>query len=285
MFMHMRSEICSQKEINCCPCPGAYYAAKSLDDKYSLSTYISVSYLEARLDNAWAEAASDYHGQILGPFHPLNTEHELHGLLRLHLPSQSVLDAGCGVGNLAAWCEASRVQPSHLVGLDSSQEMVNRSLQAGYDRVELGVIESTAFSDHEFDTTLAINSIMPTAVSRDPRRTVRESFLELRRVTKQGGTFVAVLPSFESLCDMASRAYSMALKDALRRVQADEDTVTGDVGFGVKRCMHTLETINAELSAAGFRNLEVSKLYYSDDATRALCLVTGAWDWLVTANA
>lgn len=256
----------------------ALYAIESLDDTYSLDTYLYVSYPPSRLDNTWAEVAADYHDQVLGPFHPLNAEHELHDLLRLHLPSKLVLDAGCGVGNLAIWCDSVGVRPSRLVGLDSSPEMVRQSLKTGYESVELGAIEKMAFQDGQFDTALAINSVMPAAASNDARRTVRECFLELRRVTKQNGTLIAVLPSFESL-------YETNSKDAFWHSQTDESAVAGDVGFGEKRCLHTLETINAELGAAGFSNLEVSKLSYSNEATRALGLTPGAWDWLVTARA
>lgn len=276
--MYVRSKVCTHQPISCCPYPSALYAIESLDDTYSLDTYLCVSHLPSSLDNTWAEVASDYHNQVLGPFHPLNEEHQLYALLRLHVPSTRVLDAGCGVGNLAAWCNAEGVRPARLVGLDSSQEMVSRSLRAGYSSVELGAIEKMTFHDDQFDTTLAINSVMPAVVSNDARRIVRECFSELRRVTEQNGTLIAVLPSFESLYDTNS-------KDALWHAQTDQDAAAGDVGFGEKRCLHTFETVNAELSGAGFSNLEISKLRYSDEATRALGLASGAWDWLVTATA
>ena len=100
----------------------------------------------------------------------------------------AVLDVGSGTGALAAAVTA--VTPSgHIVGIDPAGAYVTFARERGLgDRVEfeLGDAQQLRFEDRTFDRTL---SLLNLNFIPDPDK----ALVEMRRVTRQGGTVAAAV--------------------------------------------------------------------------------------------
>jgi len=100
----------------------------------------------------------------------------------------AVLDVGSGTGALAAAVAA--VAPSgHIVGIDPAGAYVTFARERGLgDRVEfeLGDAQQLRFEDRTFDRTL---SLLNLNFIPDPDK----ALVEMRRVTRQGGTVAAAV--------------------------------------------------------------------------------------------
>jgi ubiquinone/menaquinone biosynthesis C-methylase UbiE len=105
---------------------------------------------------------------------------------------ESVLDIGCGTGNLALGA-ARRVGPAGEVhGVDPSPELIARARRKSA-RVRVGVAfenapaEALPFPDAMFDVVL--NTLVLHQIARDA---LGKCLLEIRRVLKPGGRLLAV---------------------------------------------------------------------------------------------
>lgn len=101
-------------------------------------------------------------------------------------PGDSVLEVGFGPG-VAIQLLANAVSSGHVVGVDSSEEMVEqamarnaRAIESGRVDLRRGSVEKLPFEDESFDKVLSINSmqVWPDAVA---------GLREIRRVMKAGG--------------------------------------------------------------------------------------------------
>lgn len=95
-------------------------------------------------------------------------------------PNESILDLGCGDGQLTERLAASG---ACVVGVDVSPEMVSAWRARGVDARE-GRAESLPFADRSFDAVFS-NAALHWVRGQDAMMT------EVRRVLKQGGRFVA----------------------------------------------------------------------------------------------
>jgi ubiquinone/menaquinone biosynthesis C-methylase UbiE len=107
------------------------------------------------------------------------------------LPSESVLDVGCGTGRLALALKR-RVGSGEVHGIDASPEMIavatENVARAGADAdVRIGLIEALPFHENNFE--LVTRSLMLHHLPDDLKT---KGFAEIRRVLKPGGRFVAV---------------------------------------------------------------------------------------------
>jgi SAM-dependent methyltransferase len=116
---------------------------------------------------------------------------EVLDLARLRV-GESVLDVGCGTGNLAI-AAARVVGPAGTVsGVDPSPEMIARAgKKARRARVEVGfgtaAAEALPFADETFDVVL--NTLV---LHQIPKDALLPCVLEIRRVLKPGGRLLAV---------------------------------------------------------------------------------------------
>ena len=235
----------------------------------------------SRYANEWDALADSYHDDIIGPFHPIGGRTALHDVLDTLLTDATVLDAGCGIGNLGRYAHARHITTT-IHGIDLSQLMLDGALAGAYASLRRADITSSGFDDGKFDVVATINSIIPTPAADDPRRPVREAFAELARVCKVGGMMVGVLPAYDSLAEEEAAVATSGSTNS--HLLLDPHERLGDTGFGDARCMHDAVTIFREVEAASFHIVTLVPLQYSMLLSKLHDLRTRAWDWLVIAQ-
>ncbi len=105
---------------------------------------------------------------------------------------ESVLDVGCGTGNLTMAAKKQTGAEGEVHGIDAAREMIERaSRKAGEKKLDIsyqtGLIEELPFSDDAFD--VALSSLMLHHLPKDLKR---RGIAEIGRVLRPGGRFVAV---------------------------------------------------------------------------------------------
>jgi ubiquinone/menaquinone biosynthesis C-methylase UbiE len=106
-------------------------------------------------------------------------------------PGEKVLDVGCGTGTLALAIKR-QVGTGEVHGIDASPEMIQfakeKSTKNGSDiDFQVALIEAIPFPDASFD--LVTSSLM---LHHLPDVVKAKGFLEIRRVLKPGGRFMAM---------------------------------------------------------------------------------------------
>ncbi|UCC73977.1 MAG: class I SAM-dependent methyltransferase [Gemmatimonadota bacterium] len=104
----------------------------------------------------------------------------------------TVLDVGCGTGNLTMAVKVRAGTDSEVYGIDAAPEMIDeaerKAAQKQLDiRYRVGLIEDIPFPDGGFDVVLS--SLMLHHLPSDLKR---QGIAEISRVLKPGGRFVAV---------------------------------------------------------------------------------------------
>ncbi|KAI5450868.1 hypothetical protein NCC49_002609 [Naganishia albida] len=133
-------------------------------------------------------------------------------------PSSSILDVGCGPGSITLGF-ASLVPDGSVVGLDTSEELMERNTQNAREKgmrnvsFVVGDIYSLPFADATFTIT-HIHQVL--CHLTDPLRALRE----LRRVTRPGGLIAARESIMETMVAYPSSRGLEAWKEAMQRMHA-----------------------------------------------------------------
>ncbi len=105
---------------------------------------------------------------------------------------QSVLDVGCGTGNLTMAAKLRAGADGEVHGIDGAPEMIRAAERKAADErldisYQVGLIEDIPFPDDQFDVVLS--SLMLHHLPKDLKR---QGVAEISRVLKPGGRFLAV---------------------------------------------------------------------------------------------
>jgi ubiquinone/menaquinone biosynthesis C-methylase UbiE len=176
-------------------------------------------------------------------------------------PGHSVLDVGCGTGSLTLAARKA-AGDGMVAGIDPSPEMIETARKkatgagAGIDFRE-GVIEDLPFPDETFDVVLS--SLM---LHHLPEEVKQQGLLEVLRVLKPGGRFLAVdlaAPGHSLLGHVTAflhkRPADLSPEMPVLRDAGFQDISTGPMRFRLlgyvsgRKSLHTAETRGVSPSA------------------------------------
>lgn len=100
--------------------------------------------------------------------------------------AQKILNVGCGIGSLE-----ERLSPLNIIGLDSSEEMLNEARKRSNKTFVLGDARKLEFEDRSFDAVIYVTTLefLP-----DYKEAINEAY----RVLKPNGRLIAMVLNPES---------------------------------------------------------------------------------------
>ena len=159
-------------------------------------------------------------------------------------PGDSVLDVGCGTGDLTIAAKAVASPTGQVYGTDASPEMIDlarrKAARAGVDvTFQIDLIENITFPDNQFDVVLS--SLMMHHLPDDLKR---EGLAEIYRVLKPDGRLLIV--DMESL---SSGSVVQRLSDIMIQLHG-----------GHKHMQNNVKKLIPLVEAAGFTSVETDKI-------------------------
>jgi len=150
-------------------------------------------------------------------------------------PGEKVLDVGCGTGTLTIAAKARAGAKGEVHGIDAAPEMIEVARRKATEQetevdFRVGLIEDIPFPDNEFD--LVLSSLM---LHHLPSELKRRGFIEIRRVLKPAGRFLAV--------DLEFPIHHLFT-------------------FGQKKAQSSLQVLAPFLEEAGFTELETGRTQF-----------------------
>lgn len=142
---------------------------------------------------------------------------------RSNLASTSILDVGCGPGNMF-----NLLKPFGVVsGMDFSEDALRLAKDKGYKELQYGKAEQIPYADESFDIVVALDIIEHVP---DDREAIKEIF----RVLKPGGKLFFSLPAYMFLWgdhdDMYGH-YRRYTKTEIRRKMENGGFVTKQISY------------------------------------------------------
>ncbi|MBW3015655.1 class I SAM-dependent methyltransferase [Candidatus Woesearchaeota archaeon] len=244
---------------------------------------------------SWDRIAEDYFEEIGSPFSK-GVDKKLFNTLRKLKDKSSIIDLGCGIGNLEPFLSRNF---KSVTAIDFSSGMLKHAKKRCKDinniRFAKKDLRNLKGLYNKFDVAVAVNSILMPSI-----KDINKILKEIKRVIKKAGTFIGVFPSINSDLYRAMLTYERELSETKNRKLARQNTYTiigkdtYDFLLGIfnnkgKQKHYYKFELEYRLSKAGFRNIKISKLFYPwemcvDDDIEFFKDKQKLWDWFVVAE-
>lgn len=246
----------------------------------------------------WREI-TEYDAQVFSVFADNDADNPIFEYLDGKPQNLTVADLGCGSGNFLPFL--SKRFEKVIAGdysdalLGQAEEANARLTNVEYKNIDLRDLKPLY---EKLDIAVSVNSVLPETVTE-----VDKMFGEIYKSIKPGGEFVAVLPAAEAAIHLATLENQKLLDEGLEESEATkriEKTFQGDRQFSILGFQRDNETsprqkyhfgfeIPWRLEKAGFKSVELKKVYYSWNYTKDhdYGYFPGReriWDWFVVAK-
>jgi len=235
----------------------------------------------------WERSATNYYSDVISPIKDTSQDFIFKDLERFSSKEKSVIDLGCGVGELLPFLSANF---KLVYGVDFSKKMIDQSKKKviQMDNVYLFVDDLKKINlTEEFDLVVSINSIL-SPNSNSVNKIINNCY----NLTKVGGKFLCVLPSIESYIyqSMIAKDYKKVSRKKITDFKQNFDLSNGIINFDgdKQKAFYRFEAIY-RLKKAGFKKIKISRLNYSwkswkDAGQYFFPKEENPWDWYLIAE-
>jgi SAM-dependent methyltransferase len=261
----------------------------------------------------WDSVSADYHHWIISPWAPEMTAPEpdrggtprnrllaaIDAYASEDLRTRSMLDYGCGPGNMLKFLEGRIDEISGLDLSPAALEICGRlAARAGIRFHAIAADMRDYVSEFQFDLIVSCNAVLPAR-----REDIARTFRCMERNLKPDGTLMMILPSYDTclalLAYTAERDARLSADDheavdrriaAFRAEKKMDDVTLSFADDGVHaQCFHTPQSIHNELAVAGFRVETMEKVEYPWEYAKRFDYGyypdrPEIWDWYVEAT-
>lgn len=249
-------------------------------------------------EDFWNEITS-YDTQVFSVFADKDADNPIFEYLDSKPQNLTVADLGCGSGNFLPFL-SKRFEK--VIAGDYSDSLLKQAEEAHaqltnveYKNIDMRDLEPLY---EKLDVAVSVNSVLPEAVTE-----VDKMFEEIYKSIKPGGELVAILPAAEAAIHLATLEYQKLLDGGVEESEATkriEKTFHEDRQFSVLGLQRDNKTVPRQkyhfgfeipwrLEKAGFKSVELKKVYYSWGYTKDhdYGYFPGSeriWDWFVVAK-
>ena len=184
--------------------------------------------------------------------------------------SKTIIDLGCGTGEIEEFLSQNFRK---VIAVDFSREMIKKAYEKNKNlrNVEFKIADISKLKNppEKFDAALAVNSI----VSPDIKN-INKTLKNIYKLLKKKGKFFCVVPAMEIyayqsliIAEMESRknpGYKKMLRKVKKAIPEEEhDFLLGITDFDGKQKNYYRFEILWRLKKAGFKNIEIKRIFYS----------------------
>jgi len=241
----------------------------------------------------WDKISDEYYDQIISPIKDFSgTNPFLEDLRNIHGKTKTVIDLGCGIGEIIPLLSE---QFKAVTAIDYSNSMIEKALKRNknLENVTLQVADMKDLKNYhsQFDFAVSVNSILASSF-----KTLDKIIDEVYAILKPGGNLLAIIPAMESYLYQAmlimdnemknGKTPSLARKKASQLIKPDEhDFLQGMIEFGgeKQKAQYRFEVLY-RFKKVGFTNLTIDKVSYSWNAWKKAGQAyfpkeDPPWDW------
>lgn len=242
------------------------------------------------------EDVNDYDNNVFSVFADKDAENPIFDYLDSKENNLTVADFGCGPGNFLKFL-AERFE--EVFAVDYSKTMLEMAKQNN-PNIEFKKLDLNNLTPmhNSVDIAISVNSILPKKVQE-----VDNILSEIYKTIKKGGEFVGILPSADVVHHMALLEYQQQLAEGKDEKEIEEKIEskfrkfhqTSLLGFhrdsdkDPRQKYFYPSEIHWRLKKAGFKSVELQKVYYSWDYCKHFNYGyfpehERIWDWFVVAK-
>ncbi len=243
----------------------------------------------------WDKYAKNYHEHIISPLQSKINNPIFHLIKNIQKSEEMIAaDLGTGIGDLLPFLSE---QFNKVYALDFSENMISiakeKNKHAGniiFKRCDMKELTKLKLN---LDVAIAVNSIINPSISD-----IKIILSEINKSIKEGGLFIGVFPSMESIIHYAMLVYERELENSeeLQAIIKTKIVVEWDKycfirglydDCGEKQKFFYEFELKNKLEEAGFKNIKIKKVQYpwgehgDFDMFKDKLMM---WDWFIIAT-